>query len=169
MKRYGVALLILMFIVGIGNHALADTKAVMKEIQDLKERIEELEQKLEEQEVLAKRQAVKSEAKMEEKIGGALEERFGTLEIHGGAILYYQDSRTDELEGVRADSPGGAGFSADLALTWHPALPVAEDGELFTRIHAGYGEGADRTGGGAAAAGRRAAGEPQHHRRRQHR
>ncbi len=44
MKRYGVALLILMFIVGIGNHALADTKAVMKEIQDLKERIEELEQ-----------------------------------------------------------------------------------------------------------------------------
>ncbi len=148
MKRYGVALLILMFIVGIGNHALADTKAVMKEIQSLKERIEELEQKLEEQEVLAKRQAVKSEAKMEEKIGEALEERFGTLEIHGGAILYYQDSRTEDLEGVRADSPGGAGYSADLELTWHPALPVVEDGELFMRIHTGYGEGADRTGGG---------------------
>jgi hypothetical protein len=148
MKRCTVALVILIFLFGISGRALADTKAVMKEIQALKERIEELEQKLEEQEALAKRQAVKSEAKMEEKIGAALEERFGTLEIHGGAILYYQESRTDELEGVRADSPSGAGFSADLELTWKPALPVVEDGELFTRIHAGYGEGADRTGGG---------------------
>jgi hypothetical protein len=143
-----VALVILIFLFGISGRAQADTKAVMKEIQALKERIEELEQKLEEQESLAKRQAAKSEAKIEEKIGAALEERFGTLEIHGGAILYYQGSHTDELEGVRADSPSGAGFSADLELTWKPALPVVEDGELFTRIHAGYGEGADRTGGG---------------------
>ena len=56
----------------------------------MKERIEELEQKLEEQETLAKRQAAKTEKNIEEKIGETLEERFGTLEIHGGAVLYYQ-------------------------------------------------------------------------------
>lgn len=148
MKRYGVALIVLMFSVGFGGSALADTSAILKELQALKERIEELEQKLEEQELLAKRQAVKSEAKVEEKIGEALEERFGTLEVHGGAILYYQESRTDELEGEKAGSPSGAGFAADLELTWKPALPVVEDGELFMRIHAGSGSGADRTGGG---------------------
>ncbi|MFO7707777.1 MAG: carbohydrate porin [Desulfobacterales bacterium] len=148
MKRDVVALLVLMFTVGSGDPALAETSAILKELQALKERIEELEQKLEEQESLAKRQAAKSEAKMEEKIGEALEERFGTLEVHGGAILYYQESRTDELEGEKAGSPSGAGFSADLELTWKPALPVVEGGELFMRIHAGNGSGADRTGGG---------------------
>jgi hypothetical protein len=42
---------------------------------------------------------LKNGAGIEEKIGEALEERFGTLEIHGGAILYYQDSQADELDG----------------------------------------------------------------------
>jgi hypothetical protein len=148
MKRYGIAVLVLMFIAGFGGHALADTSAILKELQVLKERIEELEQKLEEQESLAKRQVAKTEKKIDEKVGEALEERFGTLEIHGGAILYYQDSRTDELEGEKAGSPSGAGFSADLELTWKPAMPVVEDGEFFVRIHAGNGTGADRTGGG---------------------
>jgi hypothetical protein len=149
MKKCWVVLIALLFITVLSGRALADNAAVLKEIQSLKERIEELEEKLEEQESLAKRQAAKTEAGIEEKIGEALEERFGTLEIHGGAILYYQDSQTDELGGEKADSPSGAGFTADLELTWHPALPVVEDGEFYVRIHAGNGTGADKTGGGS--------------------
>ena len=49
-------------------------------------------------------------------------------EIHGGALLYYQGSQTDELDGEKANSPSGAGFTADLELTWKPALPLVEDG-----------------------------------------
>jgi hypothetical protein len=63
--------------------------------------------------------------------------------------LYYQDSQTDELGGEKADSPSGAGFTADLEFTWHPALPVVEDGEFFVRIHAGNAAGADKIGGGS--------------------
>jgi len=148
MKKCWIVLCALLFIAGTGDRALADNAGIMKEIQSLKERIEELEEKLEEQESLAKRQAAKTETSIEEKIGEALEERFGTLEIHGGAILYYQDSGADELNGEHADSPSGAGFTADLELTWKPALPVVEEGEFYVRIHAGNGTGADRTGGG---------------------
>jgi hypothetical protein len=36
------------------------------------------------------------EKNIEEKIGEALEERFGTLEIHGGAVLYYQGSQVSQ-------------------------------------------------------------------------
>ena len=149
MKKCWVVLIALLFITVLSGRALADNAAVLKEIQSLKERIEELEEKLEEQESLAKRQAAKTEAGIEEKIGEALEERFGTLEIHGGAILYYQDSQTDELGGEKADSPSGAGFVANLEFTWHPALPVVEEGEFYVRIHAGNGTGADKTGGGS--------------------
>ncbi len=126
----------------------AEKSDIHKEIQQLKERIKELEEKLDERESAEKKQTAKTEKKIDEKIEEALEERFGTLEIHGGAIVYYQDSRTDELDGAKADSPSGAGFAADLELTWKPALPVVEDGAFFLRIHAGNGTGADRTGGG---------------------
>ncbi len=37
-----------------------------------------------------------TEKNIEEKIGEALEERFGTLEIHGGAVLYYQGSQVSQ-------------------------------------------------------------------------
>ena len=141
-----MVLIALLFITGLSGRALADNATILKEIQTMKERIEELEQKLEEQESLAKRQAAKTEKNIEEKIGEALEERFGTLEIHGGALLYYQDSRTDELDGAKADSPSGAGFTVDLELTWKPALPLIEDGKFYARIHAGDGTGADRGG-----------------------
>jgi hypothetical protein len=147
MRRGWIGLCVLLLLTAWGGCALADNAAVLKEIQSLKERIEELEEKLEEQESLAKRQAAKTEAGIEDKIGEALEERFGSLEIHGGAILYYQESETDELEGEKADSPSGAGFVANLEFTWHPALPVVEDGEFYLRIHAGNGTGADRSGG----------------------
>ena len=88
----------------------------------------------------------KTEKNIEEKIGEALEERFGTLEIHGGAVLYYQGSQVSQLNGENADSPSGAGFTADLELTWKPALPLVEDGKFYARIHAGDGTGADRGG-----------------------
>jgi hypothetical protein len=152
MKKLVCAIAVALAAMGWGGRALADTAAVMKEIQALKERIEELEQKLEEQEAAAKKQAAKAEKAAEEKLGEAFEERFGTLAIHGGAILYYQDSQADELNGVDADSPSGAGFTADLELAWNPALPVVEDGEFFVRIHAGNGTGADRGGQGNAPA-----------------
>jgi hypothetical protein len=147
MKKCLIILIALLFMTSLSGRALADNAQVLKEIQSLKERIEELEEKLEEQESLAKRQAAKTEDSIGSKIEEALEERFGTLEIHGGAILYYQDSQADELDGENADSPSGAGFTADLELTWKPALPVVEDGEFYVRIHAGSGTGADRTGG----------------------
>jgi hypothetical protein len=148
MRKGWIALCVLLLALGGAGRALADNATIQKEIHSLKERIEELEQKLEEQEAAAKKQTAKTDKAIDEKIGEALEERFGTLEIHGGAILYYQGSQADELDGVNADSPGGAGFTADLELTWKPALPVAEDGEFFVRIHAGNGTGADKTGGG---------------------
>lgn len=141
--------------------AAAAEADVLKELEALKKRVQELEQQISD----AKPTSVKPAAHehkhshghghshgdhdaIDDKIAEALEERFGTLEIHGGAILYYQDSRTDALEGENADSPSGAGFAADLELTWKPALPVVEDGEFSVRIHAGNGSGADRTGGG---------------------
>jgi len=79
--------------------------------------------------------------------GRALANNAGIMkEIHGGALLYYQGSQTDELDGEKANSPSGAGFTADLELTWKPALPLVEDGEFYVRIHAGSGTGADRGG-----------------------
>jgi hypothetical protein len=146
MKKCWMVLLALIFVAGTGGRALADNAQIRKEIQSLKERIEELEQKLEEQESLTKRQAAKTEKNIEDKIGEALEERFGSLEIHGGAVLYYQGSQVHQLNGENADSPSGAGFTADLELTWKPALPLVEDGKFYARIHAGDGTGADRGG-----------------------
>ena len=146
MEKVWVVLCALLFITVGSGSALADTAAILKEVQSLKERIEELEQKLEEQEILSKRQVAKTEKNIEEKIGEALEERFGTLEIHGGAVLYYQGSQVSQLNGENADSPSGAGFTADLELTWKPALPLVEDGIFYARIHAGDGTGADRGG-----------------------
>jgi TolA-binding protein len=160
-----MVVLALLFLTGFSGRALADNATILKEIQSMKERIEELEQKLEEQESLAKRQVAKTEKNIEDKIGEALEERFGTLEIHGGAVLYYQGSQVSQLNGENADSPSGAGFTADLELTWKPALPLVEDGIFYARIHAGDGTGADR--GGQPKPGQRALGKPQHHRRRQ--
>jgi cell division septum initiation protein DivIVA len=96
MEKVWVVLCALLFITVGSGRALADTAAILQEAQSLKERIEELEQKLEEQEILAKRQAAKTEKNIEEKIGEALEERFGTLEIHGGAVLYYQGSQVSQ-------------------------------------------------------------------------
>jgi outer membrane murein-binding lipoprotein Lpp len=109
MKKRLAVLCAAFLVAGGGGRALADNAAILNEIQPLKERIEELEQKLEEQEALAKKQAAKTEKAIGEKIEEALEERFATLEIHGGAILYYQGSQVHQLNGENADCPSGTG------------------------------------------------------------
>ena len=126
--------------------AFAADSDLSKELSDMKNRIEELEQQLSGREAAEDQQASKVEKNIEEKIGEALEERFGTLEIHGGAAVYYQGSQVNELNGENADSPSGAGFAADLELTWKPALPLTEDAEFYARVHAANGSGADRGG-----------------------
>jgi hypothetical protein len=147
MKKYGfIMILIILVIFGADIGTAADKSEIQKEIDQMKEKIQDLEQKLEEREAAEKKQTAKTEKKIDEKIGEALVERFGTLEIHGGALLYYQDNRTDELNGESADSPSGVGFTVDLELTWKPALPLVEDGKFYVRIHAGDGTGADRGG-----------------------
>jgi hypothetical protein len=146
MKRCCVLFCTLILLTGADSRARADDATIQKEIQSLKERIEELEQKLQEQESLAKRQAAKTEKQTEEKIEETLQERFGNLALHGGAILYYQGSQVHQLDGESADSPSGAGFNADLELTWNPGLPLLEKDEFYVWAHAGKGTGADRGG-----------------------
>jgi hypothetical protein len=148
MKRFGRIFLMMLLIMGVGGNgrALAQKSDIQKELELLKERIEELEQKLEEQEALSKRQAVKTEKQIDEKIEETLGDRFGTLALHGGAVLYYQGSQVHQLDGENADSPSGAGFTGDLELTWKPGVPVFENGEFYARVHAGKGTGADRGG-----------------------
>jgi hypothetical protein len=126
--------------------AFAADSDLSKELSDMKNRIEELEQQLAGIEAGEDQQASKMEKKIGEKIEGALEERFGTLEIHGDAVVYYQGSQVHQLNGENADSPSGAGFTADLELTWKPALPLTEDGQFYARVHAANGSGADRGG-----------------------
>jgi len=146
MKKVRIILCALLFITAGSGRALADTAAILKEVQSLKERIEELEQKLEEQEILAKRQAAKTEKQIDQKIEETFGDRFGTLSLHGGAVLYYQGSQVHQLGGENADSPSGAGFTGDLELTWKPGVPLFENGEFYARVHAGKGTGADRGG-----------------------
>jgi hypothetical protein len=146
MKTVWIVLCALLVITAGSSRAWADTAAILKEVQSLKQRIAELEQKLQEQETLSKRQAASTEKQVGAKIEETLEERFGTLSLHGGAVLYYQGSQVHQLEGENADSPSGAGFTGDLELTWKPGAPVIENGEFYARVHAGKGTGADRGG-----------------------
>jgi carbohydrate-selective porin OprB len=147
MKRVWIGLLSVFLVMGwSGRGVAADKPDLHKEIELLKERIQELEQRLEEQEAAGKKQAVKTEKTIGEKIEETLEERFGTLSLHGGMVLYYQGSHVNELDGENADSPSGAGFAGDLELSWKPAAPAFENGEFYVRVHSANGSGADRDG-----------------------
>jgi hypothetical protein len=146
MKNVWIVLCALLFITAGSGRAWADTAAILKEVQSLKQRIAELEQRLQEQETLAKTRAASTEKQIDEKMGETLGYRFGTLSLHGGAVLYYQGSQVRHLDGENADSPSGAGFTGDLELTWKPGAPVLENGEFYARVHAGKGTGADRGG-----------------------
>ena len=146
MKKRYLALVVMAVVVLFGSRLQAAEADVVKDIEMLKQKIVELEQKLQEQKIAQQKYARKVAEEVHEEIEESLEERFGTLEIHGGAVLYYQGSQVSQLNGENADSPSGAGFTADLELTWKPALPLTEDGQFYARVHAANGSGADRGG-----------------------
>jgi hypothetical protein len=138
--------LVLAFVVSVGSEAYGNPPDLAQEIEALKQKVAELEQQLNQQKAAQQKVERRIAEKIHEEVEEHLDERFGSLEIHGGAILYYQGSQTGKLDGEHADSPSGAGFTADLELTWKPALPLLEDGQFYARIHAGDGTGADRSG-----------------------
>jgi len=67
-------------------------------------------------------------------------ERLGTLSIHGAVLGYYQGRNDPTIDDRDYSGANGAGFVADLELAFQPF----RNGELFMRIHAGEGEGADK-------------------------
>jgi hypothetical protein len=148
MKRFAAGLAILFMIAAGGGagRVLALDADIRGEIEQLKKRITELEQMLHAQEAAEKPVAAETHEAASEKLEKSLEERLGSLALHGGAVLYYQGSHADELDGKSADSPSGAGIVADLELSWKPALPLSAPGEFLLRLHAGDGTGADRDG-----------------------
>jgi hypothetical protein len=75
-----------------------------------------------------------------ETVTQAILERIGSLSIHGGVVGFYQGTNDVEIDGEKYRNPDGAGFVADLELTFSPI----EGGEMLLRIHAGEGDGADR-------------------------
>jgi len=107
MKKLGIVAISFFLALGLPYGGVAAEPDVIKELDALKKRVQELEQQIKE----AKPAAPEHKHahghghghghgegdEIDEKIEEALEERFGTLEIHGGAILYYQDSQADEL------------------------------------------------------------------------
>jgi hypothetical protein len=75
-----------------------------------------------------------------ETVTKAILERIGSLSIHGGVVGFYQGTNDVKIDGEEFRNPDGAGFVADLELTFSPI----EGSEMLLRIHAGEGDGADR-------------------------
>lgn len=69
-----------------------------------------------------------------------IQERLGSLCVHGGVVGFYQGMTNADIGGRTFQNPDGVGFVADLELTFSPI----ERGEMAVRIHAGEGDGADR-------------------------
>ncbi len=121
-----------------------EIKALYKQIELLRKRVEQLEEKIEkkekkEEEMRKEIQEVKEVKKTIENI----KKRFGTLSIHGEVITYYQAASSSDIEIDRNwnhfSNPDGAGYNADIELSWKPA----KKGEIYMRIHAAEGNGAD--------------------------
>jgi hypothetical protein len=141
MKRVWTGLLsVLLVMCWFGRGLAADKPDIQKEIELLKERIQELEQRLDEQQAAEKKQAAKTEKTIGEKLDEVLGDRFGSLSIHGDIVGYWQGANEPDIGGVNFDSSNGAGYAADLELTFQPM----EHGEFYMRLHAGEGEGADK-------------------------
>ena len=141
MKRVWIGLLSVLLVMGwLGRGLAADKPDIQKEIEALKERIQELEQRLDEQEAAGKKQAAKTEKTIGEKLDEVLGDRFGSLSIHGNIVGYWQGANEPEIGGVNFNSSNGAGYAADLELTFQPM----EHGEFYMRLHAGEGQGADK-------------------------
>ena len=137
MKLRGCLLLVCCSLL-LTTSAFAGGLDVLKELEALKARVAELEVKLEKQEQkTGEIEGAKAEV---QGIRNVIEERLGTLSIHGSVIGYYQGMNEPTIEGIEYENPNGAGFAADLELAFEP-LP---NGEFYIRIHAGEGDGADR-------------------------
>ncbi len=111
--------------------ALSADEELLRELKALKQRVELLEKKLKE----------KSES--EEKIAkevAELKEKLESLEIHGGAVIYYQGANVDKIDNQNFSNPSGSGYVADLEVSFKPH----ENGEFYMRLHAGEGTGADK-------------------------
>ena len=111
--------------------AFPSDQKLLEELEALKQRVELLEKKL------------KEKSENEEKIAKEVEElkkKLGSLEIHGGAVVYYQGADVDEIDNQNFSNPSGSGYVADLELSFKPH----EDGEFYMRLHAGEGTGADK-------------------------
>ena len=104
---------------------------ILKELQQLKSRISQLEQALKEKN--AREEQVENEVKQ-------IKEKLSSLEIHGGVRLYYQGASVDKIDGKKFSNPSGAGYDADLELTFKPD----SKGEFYMRLHSGAGTGADK-------------------------
>ena len=133
-----VCLLLVCCTLLFATNALASDLDVLKELEALKARIAELEAKLDKQEQQTE-EIVEAKAEVQG-IRDIIEDRLGTLSIHGSVIGYYHGMSKPEIEGTEYENPNGAGFAADLELAFEP-LP---NGEFYIRIHAGEGDGADR-------------------------
>ncbi|MCK7507817.1 MAG: hypothetical protein MZV70_29700 [Desulfobacterales bacterium] len=93
MKRCWMVLLALLFIAGTSGRALADNAAILKrDPVDEGGRIEERRAEAGRAGVAGRdgRGPTRRKTSRDGNRRGAVEERFGTLEIHGGAVLYYQ-------------------------------------------------------------------------------
>jgi carbohydrate-selective porin OprB len=126
-------------VVCLPSMALASDGDLRKELEELKERVKKLEAQLEEKEQGQKEEIGTRGAELEA-IKKGLEERFGTLAIHGSVVGYWQGANEPEIGGEEFRSSNGAGYTADLELTFRPT----ERGEFFMRLHAGEGDGADK-------------------------
>ncbi len=110
--------------------AFPSDQKLLEELEALKQRVELLERKL--------REKSESEKEIAEEVK-ELKEKLGSLEIHGGAVVYYQGANADKVDGEELSNPSGTGYVADLELSFKPH----EDGEFYMRLHAGEGTGAD--------------------------
>ena len=70
----------------------------------------------------------------------AFEDRFGPLSINGRVVGYYQGANNVKIFDQEIEDNRGPGYTLDLELTWKPL----RSGQLYLRIHQGYGKGADR-------------------------
>lgn len=128
MKRFVVPLLVL----GLASSAGASDRELQKEIEELKRRVAQLER------LLKERQG--SEAELQREVS-QIKEKLKAIEFGGNAVFYYQGAKLNKLNGVKVKEPSGAGYIANLELT-----VKAAGGELYSRLHAGEGEGADGNG-----------------------
>ena len=134
-----ILLMFMLMLVCLPSMVWASDADLRKELEELKERVKKLEAQLEEKEQSQKEEIGTRGAELEA-IKKGFEERFGTLSLHGGVVGYWQGANEPEIGGEDFRSSNGAGYTADLELTFRPT----ERGEFFMRLHAGEGEGADK-------------------------